>query len=121
LAHQCARNEKNAVDKVNKILDRAGLHMDNILDRARDRRVKELVKEYARRESDTVTLINELLTGAGKSIDILMAEALAENLDYVERRPPDRHCREPPQRQSARDRPPSAASWRNAAAERATD
>jgi hypothetical protein len=59
--------------------------MDNVLDGARDRRVKELGKEYSRRESDAVTLIDELLTGTGKSIDFLMAEALAENLDYVER------------------------------------
>jgi hypothetical protein len=85
LAQQCARNEKEAVDKVNKILDGAALHLDNILDGARDRTVKELVQDYAPRESDAVTLIEELLTGAGKSIDVLMAESLEENLDYVER------------------------------------
>ena len=85
LAQQCARNEKEAFDKVNKILDGAALHLDNILDDARDRTVKELVQDYAPRESDAVTLIEELLTGAGKSIDVLMAESLEENLDYVER------------------------------------
>ena len=45
----------------------------------------ELVKAYARHESDAVALIDELLIGAGKSIDDLMAEALASNLDKVER------------------------------------
>jgi hypothetical protein len=85
LAQQCARKQKKAVDKVNKVLDGTALHRDNILDEARDRTVKELVQDYAPRESDAVTLIEELLTGAGKSIDVLMAEALEENLDYVER------------------------------------
>jgi hypothetical protein len=85
LARQCARNERDAVDKVHKILDGAGLHMDNLLDRARARRVKELVKEYAQYESETIKLINELLSGAGESIDVLMAEALGSTLEYVER------------------------------------
>jgi hypothetical protein len=85
LADQCARNEEDAVDKVNKILDGGELDIDNILDDARDRRVKELVKEYARRESETLALIDEILTSAGKNIDVVMAEALAENLDSVER------------------------------------
>jgi hypothetical protein len=85
LADQCARNEEDAIDDVEDILDDTELNVDKILDGARDRRVKELVQDYARREPDAVTLINELLTGAGKSIDVLTAEALAENLDYVER------------------------------------
>jgi hypothetical protein len=85
LAQQCSRNEEHAVDKVDKILNRAGLRMDQMLDGARDRKVKELVQAYAHREPDAVTLIDELLSRAGKSIDILMAEALALNLDFVER------------------------------------
>jgi hypothetical protein len=85
LAQQCGRNEKAAVDKVNKILDIAGLHMDNLLDGARDRKVKELVQAYAQREPDAATLIDELLSRAGKSIDVLMAEALTWTLDNVER------------------------------------
>ena len=47
--------------------------------------MKDFVQDYAPRESDAVTLIEELLTGAGKSIDVLMAKSLEENLDYVER------------------------------------
>jgi hypothetical protein len=47
LAHQCARNEPDAVDKVNQIL--AGInHMDYILDSARARKAEELAQEYAR-------------------------------------------------------------------------
>jgi hypothetical protein len=85
LAQQCSRNEKDAVDTVNKILNRAGLKMDQVVEGARDHKVKALVKEYAQREPDAVTLIDELLSSAGKSIDIVMAEALAWTLDDVER------------------------------------
>jgi hypothetical protein len=40
---------------------------------------------YVRRESDAVTLIDELLTSGGKSMDTLIAEALAEELNHIER------------------------------------
>ena len=43
------------------------------------------MQEYVRREPDAVTLINELLTDAGVSMDTLMADALAEKLDNIER------------------------------------
>ena len=38
-----------------------------------------------RREPDAVTLVDQLLTGAGKSIDGLTADALAKDLDAIER------------------------------------
>jgi hypothetical protein len=43
------------------------------------------VQEYVRREPDAVTLIHELLTGAGESMDGFMADALSEKLDDIER------------------------------------
>ena len=52
---------------------------------ARAHKAKELVQEYVRREPDAVTLVHELLTGAGVSMDALMADALTEHLDYIER------------------------------------
>jgi hypothetical protein len=85
LAQQCALNETNAVDKVTKVLAIAGLNLDKILQDAQDRKVKDLVQAYAQREPDAVTVIDELLRSAGTSINVLMAEALAKNLDYVER------------------------------------
>ena len=85
LARECARNEADAVDKVNKILDGIGLNMDQVLDDAKGRKAKELVQEYVRREPDAVTLVHELLTDAGVSMDGLMADALAEKLDDIER------------------------------------
>jgi hypothetical protein len=80
LAHKCARNEADAVEKVKKIL-----HMDKVLDDARALKAKELVQEYVRRQPDAVTLIDELLAAAGVSIDTLTADALANKLDYIER------------------------------------
>ena len=85
LAHECARNEADAVDKVKKILAGIGLNMDQVLDDAKGRKAKELVQEYVRREPDAVTLVDELLTDAGVSMDGLMADALAEKLDDIER------------------------------------
>ena len=85
LAHECARNEAAADDKVKKILWGRGLNMDQVLDRAKGRKAKELVQEFVRREPDAVTLVDELLTDAGVSMDGLMANALAEKLDDIER------------------------------------
>ena len=85
LAHECARNEPDAVDKVNEVLAGIRLDMDDILDGARARKAKELVQEYVRREPDAVKLVDELLTGAGVSMDTFMADALAEKLDNIER------------------------------------
>ena len=85
LAHECARNEPDADDKVNELLSRISLNMDDILHGARARKAKELVQEHLRREPDAVTLIDELLTGAGMSMDALMADALTKQLDNIER------------------------------------
>jgi hypothetical protein len=59
--------------------------MDQVLDHAKGRKARELVQEYVRREPDAVTLVNKLLTDAGASMDGLMADALAEKLDDIER------------------------------------
>jgi hypothetical protein len=85
LAHECARNEADAVDKVIEILDGRGLNMDQVLGDAKRRKANELVQEYVRREPDAVTLAHKLLTRAGVSMDGLAADALAEKLDDIER------------------------------------
>ena len=59
--------------------------MDAVLRDARAHKAKELVQGYVRREPKAETLVNELLTSAGTSIDALMADALVENLNSVER------------------------------------
>src|SRR5262245_22423794 len=86
LAHECARNESDAADaKVDEVLAGIRLTMDDILRTARARKAKELVKAYVARESEAVALVHELLAGAGGRIDALVADALAEKLDYIER------------------------------------
>jgi hypothetical protein len=52
--------------------------MKQILDDAKGRKAKELVQNYVRREPEAVKLVDELLDG-------LMADALAEKLDDIER------------------------------------
>jgi hypothetical protein len=77
LACRCAQNEADAVDKVNEILSTRrnivadGLDMKRILDRAQAHKAEELVQEYVRGDSDAITLVHELLSGAGVSIDAL--------------------------------------------------
>jgi hypothetical protein len=85
LARACARNESDAVDKVNEILDRIGKHMDGVLDCALARKADELTSKYDRREPAAVKLVDGLLAAAGTSIDSLMLDALTEQLDDIER------------------------------------
>jgi hypothetical protein len=85
LAQQCANHEPDAVDKVNEVLTRIDLNMDNVLNRARADKVEALANGYERREPEAVKLINELLAEARVSIDSLVAEALAKELDFIER------------------------------------
>ena len=85
LARECARNEPDAHDKVNELLAGTSLDMDEILDDAKGHKAKELVQEYVGRKPGAVTLIHQLFTSTGESMDGLTADALAEHLDDIER------------------------------------
>jgi hypothetical protein len=89
LARKCASGEADSVETVNKLLDHIEKDMESILDGALERKVRDLIKEYARGEPRTVTLIiDELLASASESLDNLTARALTEssdNLDEIER------------------------------------
>jgi hypothetical protein len=94
LAHRCAQNEADAVDKVNEVLSSMrqnmgfegyALDMNQILHRAQAHKAEELVQEYVRGEADAVTLVHELLSGAGVTMDTLVADALGQKLDLIER------------------------------------
>jgi hypothetical protein len=85
LAHECARNEPDAVRKVNKILDGANLDMDRILENAKLCKADELAQAYVRHESEAVRLVDEHVADAGTSMDTLLADALAGKLDDIER------------------------------------
>jgi hypothetical protein len=78
LAHDYARNKPDAVNKVNNIFDRAGLHMDELLESAQAQKAEELAQEYGRHEPSAAKLIHELLAGAGKSLEVLIIRGLPE-------------------------------------------
>jgi hypothetical protein len=85
LAQKCARNDPDADDKVNQILDRINLDTDSILNSAKAREAEELVHDYAQRKPGAIKLIHKLLARANLSIEALIAEELAKELDNIER------------------------------------
>jgi hypothetical protein len=85
LAAECAPNTDEAGSKLDEVLRSIGLNTGTVLDDARAQRAKELVQGYVRREPDAVTLVQELLMDNNVSMDSFMADALAENLEYIER------------------------------------
>jgi hypothetical protein len=90
LARDCADYEPKAVDMVNKILKASPDYMGGsptgwILNRAKAHKAEEMVQDYVRREPRAVKLIQNFLAEAGTSIDALMVEPLAKEIDYIER------------------------------------
>jgi hypothetical protein len=85
LAHQCIRNEPDAVNKVNRILAHIDLDLNKVLIIAFADKAKEFVRQYAWRKPDAITLVHKLLARANSSMDALVADALAKNLDDIER------------------------------------
>jgi hypothetical protein len=84
LAFQCAQNEPNAVDRVTKLLT-GDRNLDGFLDDVRAEKAEELTKAYRQRDSDATRVVNQCLASAGISMDSLVAEALKEQLGYIER------------------------------------
>jgi hypothetical protein len=85
LASECAGNDPDAIEKVDRVLSDLRLDAHKILDDVRAQKAKELVQAYFRREPDAVKLIDELLAGAGHSVHAFMAHAVAANIDLIER------------------------------------
>jgi hypothetical protein len=85
LAHKCARDEPDAVDKVNEILAAIDLNIDAVLNIAKARKAKQLAQDYVGRKPGAIKLIDKLLAGDGSSIDVLLVRALREKLDDIER------------------------------------
>jgi hypothetical protein len=85
LAHECAQNDADAIHKVIRIVNGGFPAMNQVRDDAKRRKARELVQEYVRREPDAVNLVDELLTDAGVNMNGLMAHALADELDAIER------------------------------------
>ena len=70
LARQCAEDESQANDKVQKVLATNKRDLDTFLDDMRTEKAEELVQEYAQRDPDTLTLVNKCLAGAGLSMEL---------------------------------------------------
>ena len=86
LAHQCAMNEPDADDKVNQILDDTDWGgVDGVLNYAKTRKIKDLVREYVQRKPAAIKLVDKLLAGANLSIDALIVRKLPLHLDAIER------------------------------------
>ena len=85
LARECARNDVGAVERVNEVLGRLGLRMDQVLSHARADTAKAMVQEYAQRKPGAIKLVKDVLARAGMGIDRLMSDALADKLDDIER------------------------------------
>ena len=85
LAHKCVRNDSDALREANEVLALDYMDMHRYLDHARECKAEELVQEYVRHEPDAVMLVDKLLANAGVSVDDLVAKALADQLDYIER------------------------------------
>jgi hypothetical protein len=85
LAAECTPNTEEADDKLVKVLGSIGLNVLTVLDDARADKAKELVQEYVQGEREAVTLVNELLTDAGTSMDSFMTKVLRDRIDEIER------------------------------------
>jgi hypothetical protein len=85
LARQCAESEPAASEMVKKILAGDDRQLDIFLDDMRAEKAEELVQEHAERDPDALRSVNECLAGAGVSMDTLVADAVQEQFDYIER------------------------------------
>jgi len=85
LAAECTPNTEEADSKLTQVLSSIRLNTNMVLDDARADKAKELVQEYVRGEREAVTLVNELLTDAGTSMDSFMTKVLRDRIDEIER------------------------------------
>jgi hypothetical protein len=85
LADECAQHTDDGDKKLDEVLGSIGLDTGTVLDEARGHKVKELVDEYVRREPNAVTLVEELLSSAGTSIEALTINLLYAKFEYIER------------------------------------
>jgi hypothetical protein len=85
LAAECTPNTEEANDKLNEVLSSIRLDTNKVLNDALADRAKQLVQGYVGGERDIVTLVNELLTDAGRSMDSFMTKVLGNRIDEIER------------------------------------
>lgn len=85
LANGCAQSDAEARGTVCDVLRGTGRNLDEIKNEAKQARVNEIVKQYRRHEPKAVELVDKLLADAATTIDDLVADALEEDLEKIER------------------------------------
>ena len=68
-----------------RLLNAADLDIERIQNDAKDYTAKELVQKNARREADSVQLIDQLLESEGRTREDIMIGTLLEKMDEIER------------------------------------
>ena len=84
LAHAYAQNNSDANKKVDAILARSHLNIDDIEDRVRECTAEELAQKYARRETNAVKIVDKTLASANTKIDDLLAKKMTDMFDAIE-------------------------------------
>lgn len=85
LARQYSLSEPVALEKVDEILTKKNLDADTFLNAAQSQRATQLTKQYAAGKVGAVKRVDELLAKNGVTKDNLVAQALAEDLETIER------------------------------------
>ena len=86
LVRDCADNDQDAVDKVNKVLHAAKMNIDAILKVAHAEKVQELMEAYARSEPAAISQVTEILASKGRTMgDLYAASCDDELLTVLER------------------------------------
>src|SRR5262249_39449598 len=79
------QDEQDALDEARKLLDATDFDLDGIRGDVETEEDEDFMQEYVRQEPDAVTLVGEILAEAGRSMEALVVNALANRLDDVER------------------------------------
>jgi hypothetical protein len=85
LAHACARDEPDALDKAKTLLDGIGFDLDGIREDVQTQEDKKFLQSYLRHEPAAVSLVNEMLAEAGTSMDGLVVDVVTYSLGHFER------------------------------------
>ena len=83
LAYQWGRSEPGAAEKVIRLLTLSTLA--DIQGEAMELIAEELAQKYARRKPDAIKLVDGLLAASAMTMDDIMAKALTEKIDEIER------------------------------------
>jgi hypothetical protein len=88
LARQCAADDPDAIEKVNKLLDDADLDadldIDVILDREKAEKTEQLAHDYARKVPEAVKQVNAMLASDGRAMGDFVVDALVEKIGTSE-------------------------------------